>query len=404
MTPNNAPTTEAPLRGIRVVDVTRVLAGPFCTMLLGDHGAEVIKIEQPGRGDDTRHQANPRLGGENTAYLGVNRNKMSVTIDLRRPEGQWLARALIRQSDVFVENFRPGRAAEYGLGYEALRAENPRLIYASISGWGSDGPYANRAGYAMTAEAAGGLMSITGEPDRPPVKIGVSLIDNLTGLYAKDAITAALYVRERTGVGQKVECSLLESTLSVLSMSAAAYLMAGVVATRMGSEHEFVVPWKAFQASDGYFVVACSNHGQWVKLCEAIGRPELVEDERYRTMDLRAKNRRALYAVVDAIMAEKTVAEWLTIADQVGLSAAPVNTIDKVFTDPHVLHRQMVQYVDHPTLGKLPLVGHAQKMGATPLEMRLPPPLLGQHTDEVLRALVGLSEAKIGDLRERGVI
>lgn len=392
------------LAGIRVIDATRALAGPFCTMLLGDQGAEVIKIEQPGRGDDTRHQSNPKVGGENTAFLIVNRNKKGITLDLRHPEGQRIARALIQQSDVFVENFRPGKAEELGLGYETLRRENPRLIYCSISGWGADGPYAHRAGYATTAEAAGGLMSITGERDGSPVKIGVSIVDNLAGLFAKDAITAALYARERTGQGQKIETSLLESTVAVLSMAAGAYLLSGVVAERRGSEHEWNVPWKAFRTRDGYVVLASSSEGTWRRLCEAIARPDLAEDERFRTMELRARHREALYAILDEIIAERTTAEWVELADRVGAAAAPVNTLDKVFADPQVLHRQMVLTVEHPTAGPIRLLGHAQKFSATPAEIRLPPPLLGQHTEEVLRTLVGCSDQELLRLRAQGVI
>lgn len=404
MTSTPSATLDQPLKGIRVVDVTRALAGPYCTMLLGDQGAEVIKVEQPGRGDDTRHQSNPKVGGENTAFLAVNRNKKSVTIDLRHPRGQEIARRLVLQSDVFVENFRPGKAEELGLGYERLRGDNPHLIYCSISGWGGDGPYAHRAGYAITAEAAGGLMSITGERDRTPVKIGVSVIDNLTGLFAKDAITAALLARERTDLGQKVETSLLESTVAVLSMAASAYLMAGVVAERWGSEHEYNIPWKAFRTLDGYVVVASSSEGQWRKLCEALGRPDLADDERFRTMELRARHREALYTLLDEIMAQRTTAEWLKLADESGAAAAPVNTIDRVFSDPQVLHRQMVLSVRHPTLGDIPQVGHAQKFSATPAQIHLPPPLLGQHTYEVLRSLVGISEHELLDLSAEGII
>jgi succinate---hydroxymethylglutarate CoA-transferase len=393
-----------PLAGIRVVDVTRALSGPYCTMLLGDQGAEVIKIEQPGCGDDTRHQSNPRIGGENTAFLGVNRNKKSITINLRKPQGQQLARALVRNADVFVENFRPGKAEELGLGYEALHEENPRLVYCSISGWGADGPYAQRGGYASTAEAAGGLMAITGEQGRTPVKIGVSVVDNLTGLFAKDAITAALLARERSGQGQKVDTSLLESTVSVLSMGASAYLMAGVVAERWGSEHEYNVPWKAFQTVDGYVVLCSSSEGQWRKLCQLLGRPELAEDPRFLTMQLRAKNRHELYPIMDQIMAKKTTREWLEMADQAGAAAAPVNTMDQVFSDPQVLHRQMVLSVRHSTLGEIPQVGHAQKFSATPSQIKLPPPLLGEHTEELLQTLLGLPEAEIQKLHEEGVI
>ncbi len=393
-----------PLAGIRVVDVTRALSGPFCTMLLGDQGAEVIKIEQPGRGDDTRHQSNPMVGGENSAFLATNRNKKSITIDLRKPQGQELARTIVREADVFVENFRPGKAEELGLGYETLRQENPRLVYCSISGWGADGPHAQRGGYASTAEAAGGLMAITGEHDRTPVKIGASIVDNIAGLFAKDAITAALLARERSGLGQKIETSLLESAVAVLSMAASAYLMGGVVADRWGSEHEYNVPWKAFKSLDGYLMLCSSSEGQWRKLCELLGQPELAEDPRFLTMKLRAKNRQELYAIMDEIVAGKTTREWLEKADQASAAAAPVNTMDQVFSDPQVLHRQMLLSVRHSTLGDIPQVGHAQKFSATPAQIKLPPPLLGEHTEELLRNLLGLPEGEIRKLRAEGVI
>lgn len=393
-----------PLAGIRVVDLTRALAGPFCTMLLGDQGAEVLKIERPGLGDDTREQSNPRVGGENTAFLAVNRNKKSVVLDLRRPQGAELARRLVAVSDVFVENFRPGKAEQMGLGWEQLREVNPRLVYCSISGWGGDGPYARKAGYAITAEALGGLMSVTGERGRPPVKVGVSIVDNLTGLFAKDAITAALFVRERTGQGQKIETSLLESTVSILSMSAYAYLLAGVIAERWGSEHQWNVPWKAFQTRDGYLVVASSNEGQWQKICQALDRPDLAEDERFVIMQRRAEHREELYAILDALFAQRTTAAWLAALDNAGASAAPINTIDQVFTDPQVLHRDMLQKVTHTTLGAIPQVGHAQKFFATPAQIRLPPPVLGEHTNEILRQLAGCTDSDLQQLRDSHVI
>lgn len=393
-----------PLRGVRVIDVTRALAGPFCTMLLGDQGAEVIKIEEPGTGDTTRHQGNPRIDGENTAFLAVNRNKKSVTLNLRHREGQRLARALVRRADVFVENFRPGKAEEYGLGYDDLRAENPRLIYCTISGWGPDGPDAHKAGFAATAEAAGGLMSITGERDGPPVRIGVSIIDNLAGLFAKDAITAALYARERTQRGQRIDTSLLESTVAILSMAATAYLLGGVVAGRWGSEHEWNVPWKAFRTRDGYLMIAAGSEGTWRALCRALDAPALAADSRFATMELRARNRRALYEILESIVAARTSAEWLRVMDETGVAAAPINTIDQVFRDPQVLHRQMLQRIGHTTLGDIAQVGHAQKFSETPAAIRLPPPVLGEHTDEVLAEMAGCSPDDLRTLRTQGAI
>ena len=393
------PQGPGPLDGIRVVDLTRALSGPFCTMLLGDQGAEVLKIERPGGGDDTRQQSNPRMGGENSAFLAVNRNKKSVVLDLRQPGGVEVVRRLVAVSDVFVENFRPGKAEEMGLGWEQLREVNPRLVYCSISGWGADGPDAGRAGYATTAEAVGGLMSVTGERGGLPVKVGVSIVDNLTGVFAKDAITAALFARERTGQGQKIETSLLESTVATLSMAAYAYLMAGVVAERWGSEHQWHVPWKTFQTSNGQIVIASSSEDQWKKICRALERPDLADDERFTTMQHRAEHREELYAILDTILARRTSADWLAALSNAGAAAASVNTIDQVFAEPQVLHRDMLQKVIHATLGEIPQVGHAQKFSSTPAQIRLPPPVLGQHTREVLRDLAGCTETELQQLK-----
>jgi succinate--hydroxymethylglutarate CoA-transferase len=393
-----------PLSGVRVVDLTRALSGPFCTMLLGDQGADVVKIERPVVGDDTRRQSNPMVGTENSAFLAVNRNKRSVVVDLRAPAGVEVVRRLVAASDVVVENFRPGKAEEMGLGYEQLRELNEGLVYCSISGWGSDGPYAARGGYASTAEAAGGLMSVTGERGRGPVKVGVSIVDSLTGLYAKDAITAALLARTRTGMGQKVETSLLESTVSILSMSAYAYLLGDVVAGRWGSEHQWHVPWKAFPTVDGFLVIATNNHEQWRKMCLGIERPDLLEDPRFTTMADRAAHREPLYAILDDVFATRTTHDWVERLDTVGAAAAPVNTIDQVFADPQVLARDMLQSVEHPTLGTIAQVGHAQKLHGTPHQITLPPPLLGQHTREVLTSLGGYTPDQIDELIDADVI
>jgi crotonobetainyl-CoA:carnitine CoA-transferase CaiB-like acyl-CoA transferase len=396
--------TALPLEGIRVVDLTRALAGPFCTMLLGDHGADVIKIEVPGRGDDTRNTSNPTVGTENTAFLAVNRNKRSIELDLRHPAGLRIAKELVARADVFVENMRPGKADTLGLGWDELSAENPGLVYCSISGWGSTGPYASRAGYALTAEAMGGLMSVTGERDGEPMKVGVSIIDNLAGLYAKDAITAALLSRERTGRGQRVETSLLESTVSILSLTAMGYLMGGLVPGRWGTEHEWHVPWKSFETADGHMVLACSSEGQWAKICVGIGRQELAGDPQYSSMSARHANREDLYRLLDEVFAAETTQAWLERMNVAGAAVAPIQTLDQVFDDPQVRHREMVQHVDHPTLGSIPQVGFAQTLHGTPATIRMAPPLLGQHTDEILQDVLGYDLKDRTKFRELGAI
>lgn len=392
------------LAGVRVIDFSRALSGPYCTMLLGDQGAEVIKIERPGTGDDTRQQSNPMVGNENSAFLAVNRNKRSVVIDLKSAAGVGLVRRLIDTADVLVENFRPGKAAALGIGWEEVSRTNPGLIYCSISGWGADGPLAARGGYASTAEAAGGLMAVTGEPDRPPVKVGVSLIDNVTGLFAKDAITAALFARTRTGRGQRVDTSLLESTVATLSMSAYAYLLGGIIPGRHGSEHQWNVPWKALPTSDGYVMICSSSDDQWRKLCAGMGRDDLAADGRFVTQRLRAENREVLYVILGEILATRPTDEWIHDFDAVGAAAAPINTMDKVFTDSQVLHRGMLQSVHHTTLGDIPQVGHAQKFSDTPARIVLPPPTLGEHTDEVLTSVLGCDQEELAVLRADGVI
>lgn len=393
-----------PLDGVRVLDLTRVLSGPFCTMLLGDCGAEVIKIEQPGVGDDSRHQGNPRLGDENTAFLAVNRNKKSVTVNLRTPRGIDIIRRLARTADVVVENFRPGKTDELGIGYDDLREVNAGLIYCSISGWGPDGPWAREAGYASTAEALSGLMSVTGEADRDPVKIGVSILDNLAGLYAKDAITSALLLRERTGRGQKIDTSLLEAAVSFTSLSAMAHLCTGVVPGRLGSEHQWNVPWKAFQTLDGHVMLATANERHWEKTCRALGCEELLTDPRFDSSQSRVQNRRDLYEILDKVFAGWTTEEALDALRGEGASAAPVNTMEMAFKHPQVLAREMVLEVEHESLGPIPQLGHAQKFSESPLQAVTPPPLLGAHTDEVLGELIGCSAAELSELRDMSVI
>jgi formyl-CoA transferase len=393
-----------PLRHIRVLDLSRVLAGPHCTMLLGDLGAEVIKVERPRTGDDTRQWGPPFTGGESTYYLACNRNKKSITLNLKSPRGQEIAAALAASSDVLVENLLPGTLDDLGLGYEALKKINPRLVYCSISGFGQDGPYRDRPGYDLLVQAMGGVMSITGEPDGEPMKVGVAISDITSGLYAATAILAALAARERTGVGDRIDIALLDSTVSWLANVASAYLATGNNPKRYGNAHASIVPYQAFHASDGYFVVAVGNDDQWRRFCRAVERADLAGDERFKTNPLRVKHRDVLIPILAEYFVTKSMAHWLDRLEKGEVPAAPVNTFEHVFTDPQVLARQMAIDVPHPTIGRLRMVGSPLKMASLKERPFSAPPLLGQHTEEVLSQQLGLQHGEIERLREEGVL
>jgi crotonobetainyl-CoA:carnitine CoA-transferase CaiB-like acyl-CoA transferase len=377
-----------PLQGIRVLDFSRILAGPYCTMVLGDMGAEIIKVERPGTGDETRAWG-PFVGGESAYFMCVNRNKKSVTVDLSTPDGQTISRDLAAQSDVLVENFRPGTMEKLGLGYDDLRAINPRMVYCSISGFGRSGPDKDRAGVDVIVEGVGGLMSITGEPDGAPVKVGVAIIDVATALHAHGAITAALFERERTGSGRRLEFSLLEVQIATLINIGSDYLIGGIVPKRWGSAHTSIVPYQAFEASDGYVVVGAVNETQWLRFCEAIDGPELAGDARFATNALRSEHRAELFSIVQPILRQKPRSAWLDRFRSVGIPSGPINTLDEVYRDPQVEHLGIVQEVDHPTAGRIKLAGSPIRADDAQLPVRLPPPRLGEHTAEVLRDVLG---------------
>ncbi|HEX5414363.1 MAG TPA: CoA transferase [Chloroflexota bacterium] len=372
------------LSGIRVVDFSRVVTGPYCTMLLGDLGAEVIKVEQPGKGDDTRAWGPPFVNGESTYFLCLNRNKKSICLDLQTPEGHAHARELIRRSDILVENFRPGTMDRLGLGYEALRAEQPGLIYCAISGFGQSGPYRNRAGYDVAIQALGGLMGITGTPEGPPVKTGVALVDLSAGLHACSGSLAALYHRQRTGEGQRVDVSLLGAELASLINVASAYLVAGEVPVRQGTAHASIVPYQVFAASDGYLMVGAANDKLFGSLCHALGHPEWADDPRFRTNVDRVQNRELLLPLVEAALRTDTVTHWNTKLEAAGVAVAPVNDLAQVFADPQVVHTGQVFDMPHPTVGAFPMVGSPIGLSVTPVDAGRPPPLLGEHTEEIL--------------------
>ncbi len=397
-------TVSGPLKGIKVLDISRVLAGPTCTMLLGDMGADVIKVERPDKGDDTRQWGPPFAGGESTYYLSCNRNKKSITLNLKSERGQQLAAALAVQSDVLVENLLPGTLDKLGLGYETLKQANPRLIYCSITGFGQNGPYRDRPGYDLLVQAMGGVMSITGEPDGEPMKVGVAISDITSGLYASTAILAALTARARTGVGDRIDISLLDSTVSWLANVGSEYLTTGARPQRHGNAHASIVPYQAFKTSDRYIVIAVGNDGQWGRFCRAIERPDLAADERFRTNPLRVKHRDVLIAMLEQLLATRPASEWLDRLTRADVPSAPVNTLDDVFADPQVLARGMLLQAPHPAVGTVRMTGSPLKFDSQPERPSSAPPLLGQHTDEVLRTRLGLGRGEIEALRHAGVL
>ncbi len=391
-----------PLKGVKVLDVSRVLSGPFATMILGDMGADVIKVEEPGVGDEIRMWP-PFVDGESCAFLSVNRNKRDLTLDLRREEGVEVLTRLAGGCDVLVENFKPGTMERLGLGYDRLSDINPGLIYCSISGYGATGPYRHKPGYDAIIQAHGGLMSITGEARGEPVRAGVSLADISAGFLAALGILAALRARDITGRGQVVDTSLLEGLLSILTYHAQNFLSGGIISGRLGSAHPSAVPYQAFKVRDGALMIGALNQKLWGKLCRALGLESLTDDPMFRTAPDRTANREELSKILIRALAGMEMEEVSKKMEEAGVPYAPINSIDQVFSDPQVLHREMVVEVEHPKLGKLPLTGMPIKFSRTPAGIRRPPPLLGQHTGEILEEM-GYSPREIEALRGQGVI
>ena len=357
-------------------------------MMLADMGAEVIKVELPGRGDDTRQWGPPYLGTESYYYLSVNRNKKSVALNLKDPRGREAVLKLAARSDVVLENFRPGTMDDLGLGYETLRAINPRLVYASITGFGPDGPYRDKVAYDLILQGMGGLMGITGEEGGAPVRIGVAIADIGAGMWTAYGILAALHARERTGAGQKVETSLMDGQVAWMTYMAHLYFATGASPGRMGSAHPTIVPYQAFRVQDGYINIAVGNDSFWVKFGRALGlAPEVIADPRFATNSARATHRQEVLDLIEPILSARSSVEWLEVLERAGVPAGPIYTMEQLFTDPQVLHRQMMVDVPHPTLGSVRLTGIPLKLSETPGEVRRAPPLLGQHTEEVLTSL-----------------
>jgi formyl-CoA transferase len=393
-----------PLDGIRVLDLTRVVAGPYCSMFLGDLGAEVVKVEQPGFGDDTRGWGPPFTGGESAYYLCINRNKQSVTLDLKSIEGVELLRQMTEVADVVIENFRPGTMERLGLGEQELRQFNPRLIYASLTGFGADGPMSDWPGYDLIVQAWGGLMSITGTPEGEPVKVGVAIVDLVAGLMLGKAITAALFARERLGLGQRIDTSLLEAEVASLINVGSNYLISGKIPSRWGNAHPNIVPYQNFKTADGYFVLGVASETIWRRFCPAIGRPDLTEDSRFADNAKRVENRTALIALLTEIFLSHTNQTWLKLFNDAEIPCAPVQTVDQVFQSPQVLHRDMLVGVEHPTAGKVPMAGVPVKFSLTPASVRLPPPLLGEHNRQVLKGWLDMSDEAIEELKRKKIV
>ena len=393
-----------PLDGIRILDLTRVVAGPYCSMFLGDLGAEVVKVEQPGFGDDTRGWGPPFTGGESAYYLCINRNKQSITLDLKSIEGVELLRQMTEVADVVIENFRPGTMERLGLGEQELRQFNPRLIYASLTGFGADGPMSDWPGYDLIVQAWGGLMSITGTPEGEPVKVGVAIVDLVAGLMLGKAITAALFARERLGLGQRIDTSLLEAEVASLINVGSNYLISGKIPSRWGNAHPNIVPYQNFKTADGYFVLGVASETIWRRFCPAIGRPDLTEDSRFADNAKRVENRTALIALLTEIFLSRTNQTWLKLFNDAEVPCAPVQTVDQVFQSPQVLHRDMLVGVEHPTAGKVPMAGVPVKFSLTPASVRLPPPLLGEHNRQVLKGWLDMSDEAIEELKRKKIV
>jgi formyl-CoA transferase len=393
-----------PLEGFRILDLSRVLAGPYCTMMLGDLGAEVIKVERPGVGDDTRAWGPPFADGESAYYLCANRNKKSITVNLKSSAGQEIIRQLARSSDVLVENYKVGELSALGLGYEDLKQLNPGLVYCSITGYGQTGPDKDLPGYDFVIQGRGGVMSITGEPDGEPMKVGVAVVDITAGLYAANAIQAALLARSKSGKGQAIDIALLDAQVAWLANVASNYLVSGNMPGRFGNAHPTIVPYQSFRARDGFFCLAVGNDGQWRKLCALVHQPDLAQDSRFATNPARVQHREVLIPLLQVIFQAQEIDFWLEELVAAGIPCGPVQTIDQVFSDPQVLARDMVWMMPHPTAGEVSLVGSPLKLSETPVAARLHPPLLGEHTEEVLTGILGYTTDHITRLRTENAI
>jgi crotonobetainyl-CoA:carnitine CoA-transferase CaiB-like acyl-CoA transferase len=403
------------LSGVRVLDLSRVFAGPWAGQMLADFGADVVKVERPGRGDDVRQQgprardAQGKETKETSSFLAMNRGKRSITLDIAKPAGQELVRALAQESDIVIENFKTGDLARFGLDYESLRRINPRLVYCSISGFGQSGPYSHLPGYDPIFQSMSGLMSVTGQPDGGPgggsVRVGYSVSDITAGMYAVCAILAALRHRDMvSGEGQYIDLALLDAQVAALSHVAMMYLVSGQQPARLGNVSPITYPWQSFECADGHIVLAVGNDPQFATYCQVLGLPELATDERYRTNPQRVKNREELNPLIAEVMRQRPVAEWQQALEAAGVPSGPINGFAEVFADPQIQHRQMQMTLPHSTAGQVPQVANPVKFSATPVAYHRGPPALGEHTREVLQERLGLDAARIDQLQQDGVI
>jgi CoA:oxalate CoA-transferase len=392
-----------PLQGIVVLDLTRVLAGPYCGMVLADYGCDVIKIEPPGEGDDSR-AFGPFVGKESAYFMSLNRNKRSMTLNLKEAEAKELFKEMVKKADVVMENYRPGTMEKFGLGYEDLKKINPRIIYAACSGFGHTGPYSLKPGYDILAQAMGGMMSITGPEGGEPVRVGASIGDIIAGLFTTIGVLMSVHHREKTGEGQKIDVSMLDCQLAVLENAIARYFVNGVAPKPLGTRHPSITPFDAFKSKDGSIIVGAGNDRLWEKLCELVGLPELKNDERFKNNSLRTQNVKDLYSYLQPAFQVKSTAEWIVELEAAGIPCGPINTIDKVVVDPQVLAREMIVETEHPVAGPVKMAGVPIKLSATPGSVDTPAPMLGQHTAEILSELLGMSPEQVEELHRKQIV
>lgn len=392
-----------PLEGVKILDLTRVLAGPYATMILADMGADVIKIEIPKTGDDSR-AFGPFLKGESAYFMSINRNKRSMTLNLKTEEGKEILTKLIKKADVIVENYRPGTMEKLGFGYEKIKDINDKIIYAACSGFGHSGPYTKKPAYDAIVQAMGGIMSITGQENGEPTRVGASIGDIIAGIFTATGILTALYHREKTGKGQKVDVAMLDCQVAILENAIARYFVSGEIPKPIGNRHPSITPFEAFDTKDGKIMIAIGNDRLWAKFCTMVGREELIEDERFASNALRTQNYAETKQIVSEILANETADYWLEKFDEENIPATRINTIDKVVSNPQVLARDMIISVDHPVAGDFKMAGIPIKLSETPGTVRRPAPTLGEHTEDILENMFGYSKEEIEKLREKGVI